>query len=338
LGATRDVTTLDFPTLDRFVRERRAGTIKLPDASEFTIRATVTDRAIGADLEYLRAAFNHATRVVRPSGKRLLAVNPIAGYEILRNKNPRRPLATYDRYLAVLEHADAVEPQRLFGGFLGLVEALGWRVSAICALRWSDVDLTATGTAPQGRLFKRAATDKEGRSMWLPLSKSARASIDRVRAVNPGVGEMPLFPAPRARVDGPARQSVPAASSDDATVIALPTAANAVNSSKASELSETPKPWSRHHARKLLERAETKAGVGHQEGSDFHAYRRKWATEREHLRDVDVAAAGAWGDTRALKASYQATDEQTLLAVVSEATKLRDAGAVHDDAKLAEGA
>ena len=67
------------------------------------------------------------------------------------------------------------------------------------------------------------------------------------------------------------------------------------------------------------------------------AYRRKFATERKHLPDVDVAAAGAWSDTRALRASYQLTDEQTLLDVVNEPTKLRDAGAVKAT-KQAEGA
>jgi integrase len=257
------------------------------------------------------------------------------GYEIPRNTNPRRPLATYDRFLKVMEHADAVEPQKLFGGFLGLVEALGWRVSAICALRWSDVDLSPSAASPHGRLYKRAETDKQGHSGWIPLSPSARASIDRVRVQNPGVGEMPLFPAPRARVEGAVRQPATTVGTDDSNVIALPTA---VKASSLNDSTEIPKPWSRHHARKLLERAETRAEVGHQDGSDFHAYRRKWATERKHLPDVDVAAAGAWGDTRALKKSYQAIDEQTLLAVVSEPTKLRDAGAVHNDAKLAEGA
>jgi hypothetical protein len=140
---------------------------------------------------------------------------------------------------------------------------------------------------------------------------------------------MPLFPAPRARVKGPAR---PATAPTGDNVVALPVAPVA----ETAETPQMPKAWSRHHARKLLERAENAAKVGHLEGSDFHAYRRKWATERKHLPDADVAAAGAWSDTRALKMSYQLTDEQTLLAVVNEPTKLRDAGVVK--AKQAEGA
>lgn len=45
-------------------------------------------------------------------------------------------------------------------------------------------------------------------------------------------------------------------------------------------------------------------------------------------------AAGGRSDPRALKQSYQRTDAATLLAVVSEPTKVRDVGAV----KQAEGA
>jgi hypothetical protein len=41
------------------------------------------------------------------------------------------------------------------------------------------------------------------------------------------------------------------------------------------------KPWSRWHARDLLERAEAAAELDPVDGGDFHPYRRKWATERK---------------------------------------------------------
>ena len=56
----------------------------------------------------------------------------------------------------------------------------------------------------------------------------------------------------------------------------------------------------------------------------FHAYRRKWATEREHLPLKDVAEAGGWLDTRSLEQCYQQADEATLLQGVSEPRKLRE--------------
>ena len=81
--------------------------------------------------------------------------------------------------------------------------------------------------------------------------------------------------------------------------------------------------WTRFLARDLLERAEKLAGVEHCGG--FHAYRRKWATERKHLSLKDVMEAGAWNDSRSLEICYQQVDESTLLAVVTEPRKLRKA-------------
>ena len=72
-------------------------------------------------------------------------------------------------------------------------------------------------------------------------------------------------------------------------------------------------------------KAEKLAELEPLEGSDFHAYRRKWATERKHLPDADVMAAGGWRDPRSLKSSYQKVDPEMLLAVVTEPRKLREA-------------
>ena len=61
-----------------------------------------------------------------------------------------------------------------------------------------------------------------------------------------------------------------------------------------------------------------------QKGSKWHAYRRKWATERKHLPDVDVAEAGGWKTLETLKTAYQQADAETMLLVVLEPRKLRD--------------
>lgn len=295
LGATRDMSRLDFPTLGRFTRERRAGALRVPSTRPdarpgelLKITRAPSDTTIGADLVFLQSVLNWATRVVLPDGSRLLAINPVRGYVSPRNKNVKRPIASYDRFLAIRAHADAVDPQHLFGSLLDLLEALGWRVTAVCELRASDVDLRAKDNAPHGRLLKRAAVDKEGVEMWVPLSPSARAAIDRILSVNPTLGDMPLFPAPRAR-DG-----------------------------------TRPAPWQRYHARAMLERAEVAAGLTPMDGGDFHPYRRAWATARKHLPARDVAAAGGWRDLRTLEQCYTLVDESTLLAVVTEPRKLRE--------------
>jgi hypothetical protein len=69
-------------------------------------------------------------------------------------------------------------------------------------------------------------------------------------------------------------------------------------------------------AKKWLLRAEKRAGLPKLKGGLWHPYRRLWASERKHLPDVDVAAAGGWKDTRALKLSYQKADPATVLKVV----------------------
>jgi hypothetical protein len=56
----------------------------------------------------------------------------------------------------------------------------------------------------------------------------------------------------------------------------------------------------------------------------WHPYRRKWATERKHMPDVDVAAAGGWAELTSLKRAYQQADQGTMLQVVQGAGELRE--------------
>jgi integrase len=291
LRDVRDVSAIDTPTLDRFIRDRRAGRVVVlgDDGEPLKLKKKPSDTTIGGDVVFLNSVMNWACKVRTPEGKRLLADNPLRGYPIPKSKNPKRPVASYDRYLAVREHADAVDPQQLFGAFLELIEALGWRVTAVCELLASDVDRVTSASAPFGRIRKRGEIDKEGVDMWVPLSESARTAIDTVLRTNPVIGQRPLFPAPKARRGHAAS------------------------------------PWSRFHARDLLERAETAAELDPLDGGDFHAYRRAWATSRKHLPSADVAHVGGWRDLRSLERSYQRVDDATLLAVVTEPRKLRDA-------------
>lgn len=54
----------------------------------------------------------------------------------------------------------------------------------------------------------------------------------------------------------------------------------------------------------------------------WHAYRRKWATERKDLPLKDVAAVGGWKDVATLITSYQHVDETTMLRVMASPVKL----------------
>ena len=55
-----------------------------------------------------------------------------------------------------------------------------------------------------------------------------------------------------------------------------------------------------------------------------HAYRRKWATERKHLPDTDVAAAEGWQNSLKLRKVYQQADAETMLHVVLHGSELRE--------------
>ena len=82
---------------------------------------------------------------------------------------------------------------------------------------------------------------------------------------------------------------------------------------------------SRHLAAKWLQEAEKLAGLEKLDGSLWHAYRRKWATERKHLPDADVAAAGGWTNSNTLRQVYQQADQETMLRVVLGGGTLREA-------------
>lgn len=80
----------------------------------------------------------------------------------------------------------------------------------------------------------------------------------------------------------------------------------------------------RHLFDKWLTVAESHAELPKLDGGLWHAYRRKWATERKHLPLKDVAAAGGWNDVDTLLKVYQQPDPATLLIVMSEPRKVSE--------------
>lgn len=89
-------------------------------------------------------------------------------------------------------------------------------------------------------------------------------------------------------------------------------------------------PWAPAQCQEFLRQAEAAAGVEKLHGGLWHAYRRKWATERKELPLKDVAAAGGWKDVTTLLTCYQHADEATLLKVMESPVRLvsrRTAGA-----------
>ena len=222
--------------------------------------------------------------------------NPVRGYDIPSEKNPRRHVATTDRYEAIRGVSDQVQMEIRWHGkrtkqrsylseILDLAYATGRRISAICQLRYDDVRLEKTAEQPYGAIRWPGDTDKEGREWTSPLNPVARAAIDRVLAERPGIGAAPVFACPR--------------------------------QSDRSIRYELASDW--------LRKAETLARVDSHKGRLWHAYRAGWATSRKTVPIQDVAAAGGWKTNQIVQDLYQQADPSTILEAVMHAGELREA-------------
>ena len=77
-------------------------------------------------------------------------------------------------------------------------------------------------------------------------------------------------------------------------------------------------------AQGALRSAERHAKLPKLEGGLWHAYRRKWVTERKHLPLKDVLVALGSKDLKTLMTCYLQADDETILAVMSEPKKVME--------------
>ena len=293
LGASKDPHLISLAEWERFIDQRTSGAIDgLGVPIEEKKRKTVRPRTVQHDCQWLRWALNWATTWRVEGGRYLLRENAVRGFEAPTEDNPRRPVASTDRYEALRRVSDKVmmevrwgeewQKQRSYlSEVLDLAYGTGRRISAICALRYEDLRLD---TGPHGSICWPAATDKQGRETTAPVSPVVRAAIDRVLKDRPGLGPVYMFPSPTSRTEPVAYERV--------------------------------RTW-------LLE-AEALAELAKLKGSLWHAFRRAWATARKHLPLKDTAAAGGWASTETLVRCYQQPDEETMLAVVLNSAELRE--------------
>jgi integrase len=312
-GAGQPVQDVGQAHVDRYCRLRRSGELVPPALREkdgkrgrgYRAPQPVRDGTLHSNLAgFLSPVFNWGMRY-KARGRRLLAANPLRDCQVPREQNPRRPIASHDRYQRTQEHTDAVDPKGRLRCVLALARYTGRRESAICQLQASDVllsekrirsELAAEGmdermaaAMPHGAIRWASENDKEGLRFITPVSREARAELELYLARNPRLGDVPLFPAPGRK---PKKGAKPPAEP------------------------KPEKPLGRETASKWLARAEKRAGLPKLTRGAFHAFRRLWASERKHLPDVDVAAAGGWKDTESMKASYQQPDPETVLRVI----------------------
>ena len=259
----------------------------------------VRDGGLDAEFRWLNSVFNFAAEF-KVNGRALLSSNPLPAQAKKRReigwpkeKNPRRPVASHQRFLETMEHVETVDPDGRLGCILALARFTGRRESAICAIRASDLLLSeeriraALAEAglderrvrhmPHGAIRWAAENDKQGFLFISPISADTAAALETYLRQNPRVGDVPLFPAPR----------------------------------------DHSKPIRRDTAAVWLVRAEKLAGLPKLKGGVFHPYRRLWAMVRKSLPDIDVAAAGGWTDTQALTLIYQEADPVGVLLAVN---------------------
>jgi len=289
-GPDCDVTKLTEHDQRAFTKKRLAGGIKFGKAKDGKDRLThaVRSRSVEADLKLFSTMLNWATTVRVRGGRRLLDQNPLAGIRKPREKNPRRPVASWERFEATRkaiqqlteESKSDAERTKWLKLELALViaEASGRRLGSIRQLAWPDIDFT------NDTILWRADTDKKGKAWTVPMPATLRDEIKSFRVrLGSAFGSL-VFP-----------------SDSDATV---PVRTDVFST------------W--------LRQAEKKAELPKLDGSLWHAYRRGWATSRKHLPTADVAAAGGWSDVTTLIRCYQQADDDTLLRVMNEPRKVME--------------
>ncbi len=282
-GTNSDVRHFTEADVRAFIAKRMAGGIELGDGEK-----TSPVRARSAEFEFglLKTVLRWATTVRVRGGQRLLASNPLEGVRGVREKNPKRPVATWERFQATREafqrfdHMGNSKTRQWVRMELALVlaESTGRRIGSIRQLRWDDFDFSA------GTVHWRADADKKRVDWTVPLPSTLLDEIKRFRVKLGGAFGGLVFP-----------------SNGDPTL-----------------------PMPREVFQVSLQQAEEHAALSKLDGSLWHAYRRKWASERKHLPAVDVAASGGWKGTETLLGCYQQADRDTMLAVMSEPRKVSD--------------
>lgn len=283
-GVNYDVRTLTDNDVAAYTHKRLMGGILRPNGK---VTEAVRARSVQSDLKLLSAATKWAMGVTTGRGKRLLDFNPLAGVRIMSERNPKRPVATWDRFQKTCKamkqlanDADNEADRMLWVHVefaLVIFEATGRRRGSVRQLKWEDIDLDGA------EIRWRSEADKKSQEWATPIPASL---VKAIRAYKRKVGTESewLFPAPR-DASRPIRGDV------------LST---------------------------MIRKAELAAGLENLDGGVLHPYRRKWATERKHLSLKDVAAAGGWKDTQTILTCYQHADRETMLAVMSETRKVRD--------------
>jgi len=175
-GANTPVVDLTPDRMAGFVAARRGGKIGRGPSGQTTVHG---------EIKHLKAMLAWATGVYN-QGKPLLDRNPLTGFLIPKNPDPKRPLIddeSIDKLLAVAEHVSPLLPLLII-----LAETTGRRLSSILGLQWGDIDFDKQTITWRGEL------DKKRRTWVVPLPGAAQEALLRHRLNAPGIGPALVFP------------------------------------------------------------------------------------------------------------------------------------------------
>jgi integrase len=295
-GEQCDVRTLTARDQGAYTAHRKAGGVVLADGAK---TKPVRARSAEMDVVLLHAMLRWATTVRLPNGARLLDANPLAGVRREREQNPARPIASWERF------------ERTRRAMQGLQRDAANRRAAepedvmaeLDETRWGKMELALVLAEATGR---RLGSIRQLR--WEDIDFSRRTI--RWRAEFDKRGKEWFVPMPDALAE---------------ELKQFRMRFGAITGWIFAGERKPDQPMDRYLFAKWLRVAEKEAGLPKLEGGLWHPYRRKWATERKQHSLKDVAAAGGWKDTETLLTCYQHPDADTLLAVMSEPRKMREA-------------
>lgn len=208
--------------------------------------------------------FNWAVVYQDGDHETLLERNPLRGYKVPKAKNPNRVVLSDEDYRALL--GVAMEIDWRFHVALVLAHETGHRIGAIRQLRCSDIDLE------KKLIHWPAETEKTGYKHTTRMTADAKAALELARSKNPGIGDAPVFPAPK-----------------DCSL-----------------------PMGRHLARSWCRKAEREAGLEREHGRGWHSLRRKFASDLKDIPLKTLQELGGWKTHQTILMCYQHADEDEM--------------------------
>ena len=142
-------------------------------------------------------------------------------------------------------------------------------------VRWSDIDM-------ENKTIRwRAEHEKTGYEHWTPMTAEALAVLEEARRNNPGIGNVPLLPAPK-----------------DPSVC-----------------------MSRFLVRTWWNRAEARAELEPKRGRGWHSLRRKFASDLMNQPLKVLCELGGWKTAQTVLQCYQRADQEQLRKALEDRRK-----------------